>query len=303
MASDVTTALTFRVLLPFSLIAAISFRYNGMSVVYLIFLLLLPLFPKPSATSMKGYTKHLLRAICYTSALFLLIQLTAQIFFRFMPPDGAVWEMVLGDLGILRFSQVDARNIVRLLGPDIGILVTSLVVIKLSQKLVMPLVPESPLSSHSKVVEEETGEETEAGDEIDQDIDDNSSYSSTSSEESVFGARTKGKITEFLGKITAIITHLKTILDTLITVAGKILVTLLLGLSGIVHPSLTSAVYFVTFLGLCTWWSCHQEVGPLAFSTMCVSLAIFTAGHIGSLYFYQLPYFQDLVPPEDIYAR
>ncbi|XP_036605792.1 piezo-type mechanosensitive ion channel component 2-like [Trichosurus vulpecula] len=271
MASDVTSALTFRILLPFSLIA--------------------------------GSTKHLLRAICYTSALFLLIQVASQMAFRFMPLDGAVWEVVLGDLGILRFSQVDAGNIVRLLGPDIWMLVTSLIIIRWSQKLVTPLVPESPSPFHSKEVEEETEEEREAGDEINLDIDDSNSDGSTSSEESVSEARTKGKMTEFLGKITAITAHLKTILDALVAIAGKVLVTLLLGLSGIIYPSLTSAVYFVTFLGICSWWSCHREVGTLAFSTMCVSLAIFTAGHIGSLYLYQLPYFQDLVPPEDIYAR
>ncbi|XP_027706364.1 piezo-type mechanosensitive ion channel component 2-like [Vombatus ursinus] len=259
----------------------------------------LPLPRKP----LLGSTKHLLRAICYTSAFFLLIQVASQMVFRFMPPDGAVWEVVLGDLGILRFSQVDARNIIRLLGPDIGMLVISLVIIKLSQKLVMPLVPESTSPSHSNEMEEETEEERQAGDEINLDIDDSNSDSSTYSEESVSEAKSKGKMTEFLGKITTITTHLKTILDTLVTITGKVLVTLLLGLSGIIYPSLTSAVYFVTFLVICSWWSCHQEVGTLAFSTVCVSLAIFTAGHIGSLYLYQLPYFQDLVPPEDIYAR
>ncbi|EMP35810.1 Protein PIEZO2 [Chelonia mydas] len=32
-------------------------------------------------------------------------------------------------------------------------------------------------------------------------------------------------------------------------------------------------------------------------------MAIFSAGHLAALYLYQLPYFQDLVPPDDIYAR
>ncbi|XP_074046911.1 piezo-type mechanosensitive ion channel component 2-like [Macrotis lagotis] len=290
MTSAVTSGFTFRVLLPFSLIA--------------------------------GSTKHLLRAICCISALFFLIQVTSQLAFHFMPPDDAVWEVVLGDLGILRFSQVDAGNIVRLLAPDIGMLVISLVIIKLSQKLVMiPLVPESSSPSHDKKMEE-TEDEREAvsempyfrpvkedglwlvkGEDIDLDIDDSSSDSSTSSEESVSEARTKGKMTEFLDKITAITVHLKTIVDTLVTIAGKVLVILLLGLSGIIYPSLTSAVYFITFMGICSCWSCHCEVSTLTFSTMCVSMAIFTAGHIGSLYLYQLPYFQDLVPPKDIYAR
>ncbi|XP_072487032.1 piezo-type mechanosensitive ion channel component 1-like [Notamacropus eugenii] len=129
MASDVPSGLTFRVLLPFSLIA--------------------------------GSTKYLLRIICSTSALFLLLQVVSQMAFHFMPPDGAVWEVILGDLGILRFSQVDSSNIVRLLGPDIGMLVVSLIVIKLSQKLVTSLVPESPLPSHRKEMEEEIEEERE----------------------------------------------------------------------------------------------------------------------------------------------
>ncbi|XP_068928416.1 uncharacterized protein [Petaurus breviceps papuanus] len=109
-----------------------------------------------------GSTKHLLRAICYTSALFLLIQVASQVAFHFVPPDGAVWEVVFGDLGILRFNQVDAGNIVRLLGPDIEMLTISLIIIKPNQKLVMPLVPESPSSSHGKEMEEETEEEREA---------------------------------------------------------------------------------------------------------------------------------------------
>ncbi|XP_044515574.1 piezo-type mechanosensitive ion channel component 2-like [Gracilinanus agilis] len=271
MASNVASGLPFRVLLPLSLTV--------------------------------GSTKYLLRAICYSSGFFFLIQVILQVAFHYKPPDGAVWEMILGDLGILRFSQVDAGNIVRLLAPDIGMLLMSLVIINLSQKLVMPLAPDTLLPSHSHELEEKTEEESEIGDETDLDIDDCSSDSSTSSEESVSEARSMGKMAEFLGKIANITTHLKTILDTLVTIAGKVLVTLLLGLSGIIYPSLTSAVYFVTFLAICSWWSCHHEVGTLAFSTICVSMAIFTAGHIGSLYLYQLPYFQDLVPPEDIYAR
>jgi len=38
----------------FSLIAACAFRYNGLSFVYLIYLLLIPLFSEPTKTTMQG---------------------------------------------------------------------------------------------------------------------------------------------------------------------------------------------------------------------------------------------------------
>ncbi|MEJ1279307.1 piezo-type mechanosensitive ion channel component 2 [Cricetulus griseus] len=68
-------------------------------------------------------------------------------------------------------------------------------------------------------------------------------------------------------------------------------------------PSLTSAVYFFVFLGLCTWWSWCRTFDPLLFGCLCVLLAIFTAGHLIGLYLYQFQFFQEAVPPNDYYAR
>ena len=74
-------------------------------------------------------------------------------------------------------------------------------------------------------------------------------------------------------------------------------------LPGMISPSMTSAVYFGAFLGLGSWWACGQALSTVAFSTLCVFMAIFTASHLGGLYLYQLPFFQNCVPPDDIYAR
>ncbi|KAG2458531.1 PIEZ2 protein, partial [Polypterus senegalus] len=71
----------------------------------------------------------------------------------------------------------------------------------------------------------------------------------------------------------------------------------------IMLPSLTSAVYFFVFLGLCTWWSFCRTFDPLIFSCLCVLMAIFSAGHLIGLYLYQFQFFQELVPPRDYYAR
>lgn len=68
-------------------------------------------------------------------------------------------------------------------------------------------------------------------------------------------------------------------------------------------PSLTSTVYFFTFLGLCTWWSFCRTFDPLLFSCLCVLMAIFSAGHLIMLYLYQFQFFQEAVPPGNSYAR
>lgn len=73
--------------------------------------------------------------------------------------------------------------------------------------------------------------------------------------------------------------------------------------TGITLPSLTSAVYFGVFLGLVWWWVFSRSISMLIFSSLCVMMAIFSGGHLLTLYLYQLPLSQQLVPPEDVYAR
>ncbi|XP_028926177.1 piezo-type mechanosensitive ion channel component 2-like [Ornithorhynchus anatinus] len=230
--------------------------------------------------------------MCCTSFLFFLSQVSFQIAFHFVPPDDSIWEDVLHHFGIVRFSQVDAGNIARLLLPDLGMFILSLLITHLSSNQATS--PDNKLPSNIQVQdEEETAMEEEDGLE-DDDI-------SSSSEESI--SEEDGKMIQFLYTIVNLIGRLKAVLDKLMTTAGKIMVTLLLGFSGIVSPSVTSAVYFFAFLGLCSWWSCRRALSINAFSSLCVMMAIFTAGHFGILYMYQLPYFQVLVPPDDIYAR
>ncbi|KAJ6665742.1 hypothetical protein lerEdw1_002112 [Lerista edwardsae] len=107
----------------------------------------------------------------------------------------------------------------------------------------------------------------------------------------------------FLQKLTVFLAGLKILCGGALNSAGKVVAMLLLGLAGVVLPSVTSAVYFLVFLGLCSWWSCHRPVTLVAFNSLCVMIAIFGAGHLILLYLYQLPFFQDLVPSEDIFAR
>ncbi|XP_059753802.1 piezo-type mechanosensitive ion channel component 2-like [Balaenoptera ricei] len=82
----------------------------------------------------------------------------------------------------------------------------------------------------------------------------------------------EGTSKDLVQKVTAFTSGLKAVLEPFPPTAWKVLVTLLLG-------------------------AASTE------STLCVFTAIFTVGHLGGLYLYQLPFFQDLVPPDDIYTR
>uniref|UniRef100_A0A8C9TQC1 Piezo-type mechanosensitive ion channel component 2a, tandem duplicate 2 n=1 Tax=Scleropages formosus TaxID=113540 RepID=A0A8C9TQC1_SCLFO len=111
----------------------------------------------------------------------------------------------------------------------------------------------------------------------------------------------EGTKMRILRRVAGVASELKEIVGNLITTAGKVVVTILLGLTGITLPSLTSAVYFLLFLGLCTWWSLCRTFEPLVFSCLCVLMAIFSAGHLAVLYLYQLQTFQELISPTDKY--
>uniref|UniRef100_A0A671VEB3 Piezo type mechanosensitive ion channel component 2 n=1 Tax=Sparus aurata TaxID=8175 RepID=A0A671VEB3_SPAAU len=104
---------------------------------------------------------------------------------------------------------------------------------------------------------------------------------------------------KILRTVAEVASKVKEIIGNLITTAGQVVVTILLGMTGIMLPSVTSAVYFFIFLFLCTWWSLRRTFDTLIFSCMCVLMAIFSAGHLIVLYLYQFQFFQESIPPGD----
>uniref|UniRef100_A0A8D0DBN6 Piezo type mechanosensitive ion channel component 1 (Er blood group) n=1 Tax=Sander lucioperca TaxID=283035 RepID=A0A8D0DBN6_SANLU len=84
---------------------------------------------------------------------------------------------------------------------------------------------------------------------------------------------------------------------------GRILAISLLALAGITLPSAFSAIYFLLFIGMCTWWACHLPISHLGFNALCVMVGFFTAGHMVCLYLYQSMLAQALFPPHSLWAR
>ncbi|XP_030069316.1 piezo-type mechanosensitive ion channel component 2-like [Microcaecilia unicolor] len=217
-----------------------------------------------------------------------------QDYFDSFPTD-YLWEKILCHFGILRLSQVDPGNIIRLLVPDVGMFFTAIFIRRLCKRMVKLSVPQMVLYSkdHEDGDEEESETESEESEE----------ETECSTDDEVLGRETSDKKPKLILKIASFIAGLKVIFEALFTTAGKVVATILMGLSGITLPSVTSSIYFFTFLGLCSWWACRRSVSLLVFSSLCVMTSIFSACHLTGIYLYQLPYFQDLVPPDDIYAR
>ncbi|KAM8775190.1 piezo-type mechanosensitive ion channel component 1 [Rhynchonycteris naso] len=280
MEPHVLGAVLYWLLLPFALLAACLLRSNALSLVYLLFLLLLPWFPGPSRHSIPGHTGRILRALLVVSLLFLAAHLTFQICLHTVPDldqllgsNCSRWENLSRLIGVTRLDLKDIPNAVRLVAPDLGILVVSAVCLGLCRRLT------------------QGGRQSQPSPEPDDDDREVDTGSPTGAPAPSHKRRSR------LAARFRITAHW------LLVAAGRTLAIVLLALAGIAHPSAFSSVYFLFFLGICTWWACHFPISPLGFSTLCVMVGCFGAGHLICLYCYQMPFAQDMLPPAGIWAR
>ncbi|XP_070320638.1 LOW QUALITY PROTEIN: piezo-type mechanosensitive ion channel component 2 [Odocoileus virginianus] len=306
MASEVVCGLVFRLLLPICLAVACAFRYNGLSFVYLIYLLLIPLFSEPTKATMQGHTGRLLKSLCFTSLSFLLLHIIFHITLASLEAQHRIapgyncstWEKTFRQIGFESLKGADAGNGIRVFVPDVGMFIASLTIWLVCRNIVQKPVAEEAAQCNPEFENEESagGEKIDSEEALiyEEDLDEGDGAEGDLEES------TKLKL---FRRLASVASKLKEFIGNMITTAGKVVVTILLGSSGMMLPSLTSSVYFFVFLGLCTWWSWCRTFDPLLFSCLCVLLAIFTAGHLIGLYLYQFQFFQEAVPPNDYYAR
>ncbi|XP_030621028.1 piezo-type mechanosensitive ion channel component 1 [Chanos chanos] len=271
-------------------------RYNALSLVYLLYLLLLPWFLWPNKHTLRGHTGRFLKALLSTSVIFLLAHLSFQICLYTVPSldpalghNCSTWESFAIHVGVSRLPWDDPWSVVRLLAPDLGIFIISLVTVVSCDRLVKSREEGSMASHNSCILQEE-----EEGDEDDEEGDDEEgrlSHSvpdeeeSSSSTASLLAARLRAAAQKFLRDL------------------GRVLAVTLLALAGITLPSAFSAVYFLLFIGICTWWACHFPISHLGFNALCVMVGFFTAGHLVCLYLYQSALAQSIFPPPSLWAR
>ncbi|KAM6956642.1 piezo-type mechanosensitive ion channel component 1 [Aplochiton taeniatus] len=285
--------LLYCVLLPLALLAACLFRYNALSLVYLLYLLLLPWFLWPNQHNLRGGTGRYIRALFCTSLLFVLVHAVFQSCLYTLPSldqnlghNCSSWETLTWHLGVSRLPLEDPWSVLRLLTPDLGVCVVSLVTLVVCSRLAGRGDEASAAAQKGDTLagsECSTGREEEEEDDLEEEED---SSPSDSEEEVSAATRAKQLAERFQATARKVLRDL-----------GRVLAVTLLALAGITLPSAFSAVYFLLFLGVCTWWACHFPISPLGFNTLCVMVDFFTAGHLLCLYLYQSLYGQALFPP------
>lgn len=288
MEPHVLGAVLYWLLLPFALLAACLFRVNALSLVYLLFLLLLPWFPGPSRHSIRGHTGRLLRALLGFSLLFLAAHLTFQICLHTVPrldqllgPSCSTWDTITWDtisrhIGVTRLDLKDIPNAIRLVAPDLGILVVSSLCLGVCRRLTRT----ARCSQHIQEPDDDS-EEADAG--------------------SLGELREAPELSPT--RRSRLAARFRITVHWLLVAAGRTLAIMLLALAGIAHPSAFSSVYFLLFLAIGTWWACHFPISPLGFNTLCVMVGCFGTGHLICLYCYQTPLAQATLPPASIWAR
>ncbi|XP_040838170.1 piezo-type mechanosensitive ion channel component 1 [Ochotona curzoniae] len=277
MEPHVLGAVLYWLLLPGALLAACLARINVFSLVYLLFLLLLPWLPGPGRHGIPGHTGRLLRALLVLSLLFLLTHLAFQICLHtvpsldqfLVPPRCSHWEILALHVGVARLDLHDIPSAVRLVAPDLGMLVISSVCLGLCKRFAR----KARQSRHAQEL----------------DHDDLAGLQTTPALAPKHRSRLAARF-----RVTA---------HWLLVAAGRTLAIVLLALAGIAHPSASSSVYLLIFLAICTWWACHLPISALGISTLCVMVGCFGAAHLLCLYCYQAPFVQTVLPSASIWAR
>ncbi|CAN9500176.1 unnamed protein product [Ophioblennius macclurei] len=294
-------------LLPSVLLSACLFRFNALSLMYFLFLLLLPWFLCPNKHTIKGHTGRFIKAVLATSLFFIVAHICFQTTLYTYPPlniaigdNCSQWDTISRHIGLSRLPLDDPWMVTRLLCPDLGVCLVSLVTVMLCSRLLRNR--EMVAAANITSLEDESANQT--ADEINEDAEEEASGEDRDDDEE--HETYPGDLEEEVSPATRakqLRERLKVSVRKVLRDLGRILAITLLALAGITLPSAFSAIYFLLFIGVCTWWACHFPISNLGFNALCVMVGFFTAGHMVCLYLYQSLLAQALFPPHSLWAR
>ncbi|XP_069030806.1 piezo-type mechanosensitive ion channel component 1 isoform X1 [Embiotoca jacksoni] len=304
-------------LLPSALLTACLFRYNILSLVYFLYLLLLPWFLCPNKHTIRGHTGRFIAAVFGTSLLFVLSHICFQTVLFTYPPLGTAigdncsqWDTITRHIGLSRLPLDDPWSVLRLLCPDLGVCVVASVTVILCSRLVRSreMVAAANITSLEddpigRTTDDEEEEEAEEEEEQEEDEEEEEGASGDEDEEERSSPGDPEEEVSTATKAKQLAERLKAKARKVLRDLGRILAISLLALAGITLPSAFSAIYFLLFIGVCTWWACHLPISHVGFNALCVMVGFFTAGHMVCLYLYQSVLVQALFPPQSLWAR
>ncbi|XP_072374107.1 piezo-type mechanosensitive ion channel component 1 isoform X4 [Scyliorhinus torazame] len=293
MEVQVLSGFFYWLLLPLCLLAACLFRYNALSLIYLLYLLLLPLFFGPSEGTVRGHTGRLIKALLGTSILFLCAHGGFQIALYVLADEDllgnncSTWETLSRHIGVTRLDLNDIPNCIRLVAPDLGIFLISCITLAFCNRL----------TKSKKATPNKEAETPESNEEQDEDEEAMEVEDATEDEEDTVEQERQRQAR------LAVLARVRVTAQRLLKATGKVVAILFLALAGITVPSAFSGVYYLLFIGISTWWACHFPMSHVGFNTICVMVAFYTAGHVICLYIYQTAFIQEIFPPNGLWSR
>ncbi|KAK2848626.1 hypothetical protein Q5P01_008460 [Channa striata] len=294
-------------LLPTVLLAACLFRYNVLSLVYFLYLLLLPWFLCPNKHTIRGHTGRFIKAVFCTSLLFVLAHICFQTTLYTYPPlslaigdNCSQWDIITRHIGVSRLPLDDVWSVLRLLCPDLGVCVVALLTVILCSRLVRNR-EMAAAANITSLDDYSTNKTTDIEEQEEEDDEEQASEHEDDGQRSLPGDPDEEVSTATRAKQLA--ERLKATARKVLRDLGRIMAVSLLALAGITLPSAFSAIYFLLFISVCTWWACHLPISTLGFNALCVMVGFFTAGHMVCLYLYQSLLAQALFPPHSLWAR
>ncbi|KAK7929080.1 hypothetical protein WMY93_005475 [Mugilogobius chulae] len=228
-----------------------------------------PILERGEWTSI-GSPSRCVTAVCVSSLLFLLLQAFFQFTSITLEPDHncTSWQKALSQLGLIGLSGSDAGSAVRHVAPDLAVLLVGLLTWRLSSRL-------GP-----------------AAQDQDQDRDRDRDSALEPLDTSSGPEESPNRV---WAELESLLRQIKDVAANMTSTGGQVLLTALLGLTGIVFPSLSSLPYLLCFQVLCSWWAWSGRVSSLLIGYVSVMSLLYSACHFLLFYCCQLPTLQDTV--------
>uniref|UniRef100_A0A4W3JA87 Piezo type mechanosensitive ion channel component 1 (Er blood group) n=1 Tax=Callorhinchus milii TaxID=7868 RepID=A0A4W3JA87_CALMI len=236
-----------------------------------------------------GHTGRLIKALLVTSILFLCAHTGFQIALYvlkdtdFLGYNCSRWETLSRHIGVTRLDLNDVPNCIRIIAPDFGIFLISCITLGFCNRL----------TKKNKSISDKGEESIESDEQVDEATEDEEDATEDEEEATEQERRRQSR--------TATLAQLRVVAQKFLETMGKVVAVIFLALAGIAVPCGFSGVYFLLFIGICTWWACHLPMSHVGFNTICVMVGFYTAGHIICLYIYQTAFFQQMFPPSGLW--
>ncbi|XP_035777482.1 piezo-type mechanosensitive ion channel component-like isoform X16 [Anopheles albimanus] len=265
-----------RLILPLILATCLLMKPVGLSLPYLIFLLMIPYVPVANKKTILGHAGLLFKLIFLWAVLVLGSMLVFHLLLiSFSIERCSVGEIVLRHIGFVDFNGLGAWMVVYWLAPEVILVCTAAGMLIVLRKLTGVVGPRRRRGRNGV----STADTVEQG--ANSSVQESCATTTEDEQQSVVVSQER---VPFFTKL------------------GIVLSMCMLCVTGVLQPSALSGVYFLVFLGAASWWACYKQLDKAFGIVLKVTLA-FLVTHITIFLAYQNPGPQELLPYNETAAR